>query len=91
MSSYSPSNAGGNNHYNWNPFKGQQDNLPLRVYELIFQPSASAIRLAWGASFVLVLLVLIIFVIGRFIGASGPGKRRLTFIRRSGGSTDDGV
>lgn len=85
-------NAGGNNHYNWNPFKGQQDNLPLRVYELIFQPSASAIRLAWGASFVLVLLVLIIFVIGRIIGASGPGKRRLpiSFMRRSGGSSDAG-
>jgi phosphate transport system permease protein len=85
-------NAGGNNHYNWNPFKGQQDNLPLRVYELIFQPSASAIRLAWGASFVLVLLVLIIFWIGRIIGASGPGKRRLpiSLNRRSRSATDDG-
>ena len=85
-------NAGGNNQYNWNPFKGQQDNLPLRVYELIFQPSASAIRLAWGASFVLVLLVLLIFVIGRIIGASGPGKRRMpiSFLRRSGGSNDAG-
>ena len=42
-------NAGGNNKYNWNPFHGQQDNLPLRIYELIFQPSANATRIAWGS------------------------------------------
>ena len=31
-------NAGGFAGYNCNPFSGQQDNLPLRIYELIFQP-----------------------------------------------------
>ena len=33
--------AGGNANYNWNPFSGKQDDLPLRVYELIFQPGAN--------------------------------------------------
>ena len=68
-------NAGGDPHYNWNPFSGQQDDLPFRVYELIFQPSANAIRIAWGASFVLVLVVLILFLFARMIGASKPGRR----------------
>ena len=83
-------NAGGNNHYNWNPFQGQQDNLPLRIYELIFQPSANANRIAWGASFVLVLVVIIIFLIGRLIGSSSPGRRRLpiSFLRQSARRAD---
>jgi phosphate transport system permease protein len=67
-------NAGGNAHYNWNPFHGQQDNLPLRVYELIQQPSANAIRVAWGISFVLVLVVLLLFILARLIGASNPAR-----------------
>ena len=29
---------GGMPSYNWNPFSGKQDDLPLRIYELIFQP-----------------------------------------------------
>ena len=39
-------------HYNWNPFHGQQDDLPLRIYEQVFQPSAKAISVGWGAAFV---------------------------------------
>ncbi len=68
-------NAGGNDKFNWNPFSGQQDNLPLRIYELIFQPGVNVIRDAWGVSFVLVLLVLILFVLARLVGRSRPGKR----------------
>ena len=30
--------------YNWNPFSGEQDDLPLRIYELIFQPAVNATR-----------------------------------------------
>jgi len=69
-------NAGGNYYYNWNPFHGQQDNLPLRIYELIQQPSPTAVRVAWGVSFVLVLVVLILFVVARVAGRSTPGRRR---------------
>lgn len=68
-------NAGGNSHYNWNPFSGYQDNLPLRVYELIFQGQGNLTRDAWGVSFVLVFVVLVLFVSARVAGASRPGRR----------------
>jgi phosphate transport system permease protein len=67
-------NAGGNKAYNWNPFVGQQDNLPLRIFELILQPSKTVTQAAWGVSFVLVLLVLILFVTARIVGGSRPGR-----------------
>ena len=31
--------AGGGPHYNLNPFHGEQDDLPLRIYEQVFQPN----------------------------------------------------
>ena len=76
-------NAGGNDKFNWNPFSGQQDNLPFRVYQLIFQPGINVTRDAWGVSFVLVLLVLMLFVIARLIGSSKPGRRLIPIRRRS--------
>lgn len=69
--------AGGNSSFNWNPFSGPQDNLPFRIYELIFQPSEVLVRDAWGVSFVLVLVVLILFIVARRVGASAPGRRGL--------------
>jgi phosphate transport system permease protein len=75
--------AGGNVYYNWNPFHGQQDNLPLRIYELIGQGSGNITKDAWGVSFVLVLLVLGLFVLARLAGRSNPGRRTLRGRRRS--------
>ena len=69
--------------YNWNPFSGQQDNLPFRIYQLIFQPGVNVIKDAWGVSFVLVLLVLILFILARLIGSSKPGQRRIPRLRRA--------
>ncbi len=66
--------AGGSPNYNWNPFSGQQDDLPLRVYQMIFQAGGNARNDAWGVSFVLVLVVLTLFLLARLIGASGPGR-----------------
>ena len=66
--------AGGNSHYNWNPVKGYQDDLPLRIYNLIFQPSVNAIREAWGVAFVLVAVVLGLFATARVVGALGAGR-----------------
>jgi phosphate transport system permease protein len=65
--------AGGSSKYNWNPFSGKQDDLPLRVYELIFQPGVNSTRDAWGVAFVLVLVVLTLFILARLIGAKKPG------------------
>ncbi len=70
--------AGGNSHYNWNPFSGKQDDLPLRIYELIFQSGPNITRVAWGVAFVLVLVVLTLFVIARLIGAKKPGPSGFT-------------
>jgi phosphate transport system permease protein len=70
--------AGGNASYNWNPFSGKQDDLPLRVYELIFQPGVNTTRDAWGVAFVLVLVVLTLFILARVIGAKKPGPSGFT-------------
>ncbi len=70
--------AGGNAHYNWNPFSGKQDDLPLRVYELIFQSGVNINRDAWGVAFVLVLVVVTLFVLARLIGAKKPGPSGFT-------------
>jgi len=69
--------AGGSAYYNWNPFSGQQDNLPLRIYALINQGSGNIVRVAWGVSFVLVLLVLGLFVLARIAGRARSGGRRM--------------
>jgi phosphate transport system permease protein len=74
--------AGGNSHYNLNPFHGYQDDLPLRIFELIFQPSVNAIREAWGIAFVLVSVILLLFITARLVGTVGAGG----FSRRTRGA-----
>jgi phosphate transport system permease protein len=69
--------AGGNANFNWNPFHGWQDDLPLRIYEQVFQPSSQAITIGWGAAFVLMAFVLILFTLARFLGSRGSNRRRL--------------
>jgi phosphate transport system permease protein len=66
--------AGGGPHYNWNPFHGEQDDLPLRIYEQVFQPSAKAISVGWGAAFVLMTVVLALFVLARLLGRGGSRR-----------------
>jgi len=74
--------AGGNAHYNWDPFHGWQDDLPLRIFEQVFQPSREAISIGWGAAFVLMALVLILFTLARVLGSSRSGVRRRLWFRR---------
>ena len=84
--------AGGNAHYNWNPFHGWQDDLPLRVFEQVFQPSREAISIGWGAAFVLMALVLILFTLARVLGSGHSGvRRRLWFRRRTRPAAEDVV
>jgi phosphate transport system permease protein len=75
-------NAGGDKSYNWNPFSGQQDDLPLRIFDLIFQPGKVYIQAAWGASLVLIFVVLLLFVIARWLGSARPGRTLLPWARR---------
>lgn len=82
--------AGGNAHYNWNPFSGKQDDLPLRVKELIFQPGVNTTADVWGVSFVLVLVVLTLFILARLIGAKKPGPSGFTVPWRTRRSPEEG-
>jgi len=85
--------AGGNPRYNFNPFSGQQDDLPLRVYQMIFQPGINATNDAWGVSLVLVLVVLTLFLLARLIGSKSPGSSRSfmpwRMLRRPSQEVDD--
>ena len=77
--------AGGSpiSHYNWNPFKGPQLNLPLYVVQYVNAPSANEVREAWGGALVLVLFILVLFTMARAVGSTGePGRRRLPWPRR---------
>ena len=75
--------AGGGPHYNWNPVHGNQDDLPLRIFEQVFQPSAKAISVGWGAAFVLMSLVLSLFIMARVLGSAGSGPRSFSLWHRS--------
>jgi phosphate transport system permease protein len=68
--------AGGSAHYNWNPFHGWQDDLPLRIYEQVFQPSKQAVSVGWGAALVLLGVVLILFTVARVLGSRSSTRRR---------------
>jgi phosphate transport system permease protein len=58
----------------FNPFSGQQADLPLFVYSLIRQPNAVQIQRAWTGALVLIGIVLALFTIARVV--SGRGERR---------------
>jgi phosphate transport system permease protein len=83
--------AGGNAHYNWNPFSGKQDDLPLRVYELIFQSGVHITQAAWGVAFVLVLVVVTLFTLARLIGAKKPGPSGFTVPWRTRRSPEEAL
>jgi len=75
--------AGGGPHYNWNPLHGNQDDLPLRIFEQVFQPSAKAISVGWGAAFVLMSLVLTLFILARLLGSRGSRPRSFSLWHRN--------
>jgi phosphate transport system permease protein len=68
--------AGGSPNYNWDPFKGKQDDLPFRMYQMIFQPGVNSTREAWGVALVLVLVVVALFFTARLVGSKKPGRGR---------------
>jgi phosphate transport system permease protein len=78
--------VGSSNKVNWNPFKGQQDDLPLFVYRLIREPIHNEILRAWTGGLVLIMLVLLLFAIARVFGRSKAPRRtrKLLLVRRKG-------
>jgi phosphate transport system permease protein len=71
---------------NLNPLSGPQINLPLYIWNYAYVDAAvpADLERGFGAAFVLVILVLVLFTIARMIGGSAPGeltkrqRRRLT-------------
>jgi phosphate transport system permease protein len=68
--------AGFTNNLNLNPFSGPQMNLPLFIWNyahVIAQVPADFTR-GFGAAFVLVVVVLILFTTARALGGPAPGQ-----------------
>jgi phosphate transport system permease protein len=68
--------AFGSDTTNTNPFSGPQDDLPLFVWKLIRLPNATQNQRAWTGLLVLVMLVLILFLLARFISSRNERKLR---------------
>jgi phosphate transport system permease protein len=76
--------------FNFNPFSGPEMSLPLAAYTLVQTPQPNYIVRGFGSAFVLLVLVLVLFVIGRMIGGRGAGQltsrqlsRRMAASRRA--------
>ncbi len=54
----------GNEAINWNPSQ-PTDALPLRIYDYATQPYAVRIEQAWGASFILIMVILVFSLLTR--------------------------
>ncbi len=73
--------AFGYDYMNANPFSGPQDSLPLFVYKNIRKPDPASISRGFTGAMVLMVLVLVLFVIARFIGRDR--SKRTSAPRRS--------
>lgn len=58
----------GNSLMNWNPFSGQQDALPLFVYQRVRLQSAEVRERGFAGALVLLMIVVLLFLLVRFIG-----------------------
>ncbi len=77
---------------NLNPLSGPQTNLPLYIWNYVHIEGAVAadVERGFGAAFVLVILVLVLFTIARALGGSAPGelsKRRQRRLSREASRT----
>jgi len=66
--------AGYSRVMNVNPFANWMTSLPLYTYDEIQSPETADHVRAFGAGFVLIILVLILFTIARRIGGGAPGE-----------------
>jgi phosphate transport system permease protein len=60
---------------NTNPLHGPMVSLPLAVFEFVKSPEPNMVARAFGAAVVLMLLVLILFVSARILGAQDVAKK----------------
>jgi phosphate transport system permease protein len=67
--------AGYTKELNLNPFSGPQSSLPLFIYNAVHVLGTPAyVARGFGAGFVLVVVVLVLFTIARRVGGSAPGE-----------------
>jgi len=67
---------------NTNPFRGPQESLPLFVYRNIKKPAISAVQRGFAGALVLMGVVLVLFMIARYIGRD-RSKRSARRARRA--------
>jgi phosphate transport system permease protein len=67
--------AGFTASFNTDPLKGPMVSLPLAVFEFVKSPEPSMVARAFGAAVVLMLLVLVLFVAARVLGAQDVAKK----------------
>lgn len=65
--------AGVGTHVNWSPLSGPQPSLPLLTLLLTRSPSDNQVARGFGAGGTLLLLVLVLFIVARFLGGRGAG------------------
>ncbi|MCW2783645.1 MAG: phosphate transporter, inner rane subunit PstA [Marmoricola sp.] len=68
---------------NTDPFKGPMVSLPLAVFEFVKSPEPTMVARGFGTAVVLMLLVLILFVAARVLGAQDVAKRARRKQRRT--------
>src|SRR5262249_57294672 len=68
--------SGLTNEINVNPLQGPQVNLPLYIwkYAHLEAVNPTVVARGFGAGFVLVLVVLVLFAIARWLGGKAPGE-----------------
>jgi phosphate transport system permease protein len=81
--------AGETHYLTFNPKSGPMMSLPLMAYTSVLEPFPSEIARGFGAAFLLLMLVVVLFVAARWIGGRGPGqlspaqqRRRVSASRR---------
>ncbi|MFI7585516.1 phosphate ABC transporter permease PstA [Spongisporangium articulatum] len=65
--------AGYATSYNFNPFSGPMTSLPLAAYTLRSFPQPGLIARGFGSAATLMVIVLVLFIVARWLGGRGPG------------------
>lgn len=68
---------------NKNPFSGPMVSLPLVVFQLVKSPEPTMVARGFGTAVVLMVIVLILFVLARVIGAQDVAKKAARKKRRA--------
>jgi phosphate transport system permease protein len=74
--------AGATGYLNFNPVSGPMMSLPLEAYTLVSNPEPNYIARGFGAAFVLLMMVGLLFGLARVIGGRGPGQLSNAQLRR---------